>query len=166
MWNRLSTSRKPVRLLLDDGTVLAEEPAQIDAGLGRRGPYQVAVPFTISGERQAFIQVFISSPRDGRTVQLNSVGLIIADSGPEEIVRVDPHRHTSPYTSRRRRPPRRAAWLRVFALTHAQEETAGHHGGYGGGGVSDNGRMDANDGAGDSGAEAQPAGSLGNATQH
>jgi uncharacterized protein YgiM (DUF1202 family) len=76
-----------VRLVLDDGTELAEEPAQIDAGLGRRGPYQVEVPFTVTGERQAFVQVFIRSPRDGRIVHLNSVGITLADAGPEEIIR-------------------------------------------------------------------------------
>lgn len=74
-----------VRLLLEDGTVLAQTTATIDAPLGQRGPYEVALPFAISGERQAFLQVLSRSARDGGITSLNAVGLTIAATGPEEI---------------------------------------------------------------------------------
>ena len=80
-----------VRLLLADGTELAQAIARIDADLGQRGPYEVEVPFTVTGERQAFIQVLNRSARDGGITGLNSVGITIADSGPVEIVTVEPH---------------------------------------------------------------------------
>jgi len=80
-----------VRVLLEDGTVLAQSLARIEADLGQRGPYEVDVPFTISGERQAFIQVLNRSARDGGITDLNSVGVTIADAGPVEIVTVEPH---------------------------------------------------------------------------
>jgi hypothetical protein len=80
-----------VRIVLDDGTELAVGPVLIDAELGQRGPFEVEVQFTVSGERQGFIQVFESSPRDGGITHLGSVGVILADSGPAEIVPVEPH---------------------------------------------------------------------------
>lgn len=81
-----------VRLVLDDGTVLAIGPAMIEADLGQRGPFEVLVPFNISGERQAFIQVFDSSARDGGIIHLSSVGVTLAESGDANIVEVEPHR--------------------------------------------------------------------------
>jgi LysM repeat protein len=74
-----------VRLLLEDGSTLAETTATIDAPLGQRGPYEVELPFTISGERQAFLQVLSRSARDGGITSLNAVGLTVAAAGPEEI---------------------------------------------------------------------------------
>jgi hypothetical protein len=72
-----------VRLVADDGTELALVPTTIAADVGQRGPFAVDIPFTVSGERQAFLQVFTTSARDGGTTHLSSVGLTIADSGPE-----------------------------------------------------------------------------------
>jgi hypothetical protein len=72
-----------VRLLLDDGTELALVPTTIAAELGQRGPFEVDIPFTVSGERQAFLQVYATSARDGGITHLSSVGLTIADSGEE-----------------------------------------------------------------------------------
>ncbi|MFO7540692.1 MAG: Gmad2 immunoglobulin-like domain-containing protein, partial [Chloroflexota bacterium] len=74
------------RLVLDDGTVVFEQPVRMDAPLGQRGPYEAVIPFTISGERQAFLQMLIRSARDGRVTHLSSAGITLADSGPEEIV--------------------------------------------------------------------------------
>ena len=79
------------RLVLDDGSELALAPAQIEAELGQRGPFVVEVPFSITGERQAFIQVYASSARDGGTTHLASVGITIADAGAEDVVAVTPH---------------------------------------------------------------------------
>lgn len=80
-----------VRLVLDDGSELTLEPAQIDAELGQRGPFEVEVPFSVSGERQAFIQVYATSARDGGVTHLAAVGVTITDAGPEEIVPATPH---------------------------------------------------------------------------
>jgi hypothetical protein len=66
-------------------------PAQIQAELGQRGNFTVDVPFAISGERQAFLQVYATSARDGGITHLASVGLTIADSEPENIIPVTPH---------------------------------------------------------------------------
>jgi hypothetical protein len=74
-----------VRLVADDGSELALTATTIDADLGQRGPFAVDLPFTISGERQAFIQVYATSGRDGGVTHLASVGVTLADSGTETI---------------------------------------------------------------------------------
>lgn len=73
-----------VRLLADDGAELAFTAVTIAADLGQRGPFEATLPFTVSGERQAFIQVYASSPRDGGITHLASVGVILTD-GPAQI---------------------------------------------------------------------------------
>jgi hypothetical protein len=78
-----------VRLVLDDGTELAVAPTTIAADVGQRGPYTVDLPFTTSGERQAFLQVYAASPRDGGITHLASVGVLIADAGPETVTPVE-----------------------------------------------------------------------------
>jgi hypothetical protein len=80
-----------IRLLLADGTELVMTPTTIQTELGNRGPFTVDVPFTVSGEQQAFVQVYATSARDGGITHLASVGLTLADSGEEQIVPVDPH---------------------------------------------------------------------------
>ena len=80
-----------VRLLLADGTELAVVPTILQAGIGERGSFAVEVPFTISGEQQAFVQVYTTSARDGGLTHVSSVGLTLADSGEEHIVAVEPH---------------------------------------------------------------------------
>jgi hypothetical protein len=74
-----------VRILLDDGSQVALTPTTIQSELGQRGDFEVEVPFSISGERQAFIQVFSSSPRDGGITHLASTGVLLADTGPTDI---------------------------------------------------------------------------------
>ncbi len=79
-----------VRLVTADGTELALEPTTIQADIGTRGPFEVEIPFTVSGEQNAFIQVFAESPRDGGITHLSSVGVTLADSGAANIVPVTP----------------------------------------------------------------------------
>lgn len=79
-----------VRILLADGTVIAEVPVMIEAELGERGPYSVDVLFELDEDQQGFIQVFHVSARDGGVLQLNSVGVLLATDEPEEIVFADP----------------------------------------------------------------------------
>jgi len=74
-----------VRLVLDDGTLLALEPALIQSELGTRGPFEVDVPFDLAGERSALLQVYSASARDGGLTHLSSVGVLLAISGPADI---------------------------------------------------------------------------------
>lgn len=80
-----------VRLVLDDGTELAMAPTTIQSELGQRGPFELELPFEVSEERQAFIQIYDSSARDGGLLHAASVGLLLAPGGPEEIRTVEPH---------------------------------------------------------------------------
>ncbi len=80
-----------VRILLEDGSQVGLATATIQAEAGQRGPFEVVVPFTVSGERQGFIQVYATSPRDGGTIHLSSVGVILAEAGPVEILPASPH---------------------------------------------------------------------------
>lgn len=80
-----------VSMVLDDGSEIALSPAQIAAEVGNRGPFELDLPFTVSGERQAFIQVFATSARDGGITHLASVGVTIADSGPKNIIPIEPY---------------------------------------------------------------------------
>jgi len=80
-----------IRLVLDDGTELAQAPTTIQSELGQRGPFELELPFEVSEERQAFIQVFDSSARDGGLLHLASVGVLLTPGGPAEILTVEPH---------------------------------------------------------------------------
>jgi hypothetical protein len=79
-----------VRVVLDDGSVLASTSTTIRAEAGTRGPFEVDLPVDVISERQAFIQVYASSPRDGGITHLASVGVVLANSGTAEIKPVTP----------------------------------------------------------------------------
>jgi hypothetical protein len=79
-----------VRMLLDDGTEIALQPTMIRAELGQRGPFEVELGFIVEGERQAFIQVYDQSARDGEIIHLAAVGVLASQTGPEEIRRAEP----------------------------------------------------------------------------
>jgi len=74
-----------VRLVLDDGSLLALEPTTIQTEMGTRGPFEVDVPFELAGERSALLQVYSASARDGGLTHLSSVGVLLAHSGPADI---------------------------------------------------------------------------------
>ena len=74
-----------IRVVLDDGTELALTPTTIQSELGQRGPFAVDIPFTITGERQAFIQVYATSARDGGITHLSSVGVTLTETDPVDI---------------------------------------------------------------------------------
>jgi hypothetical protein len=74
-----------VRVVLDDGTELALTPTIIQVELGQRGPFSIDIPFTITGERQAFIQIYSTSARDGGITHLSSVGVTLSETGPVDI---------------------------------------------------------------------------------
>jgi hypothetical protein len=79
-----------VQILWDDGMTVAYEPVMIQSELGQRGPFELELEFDIVGERNAFIQVFEESARDGEITHLSSVGVLLSGSGPAEIRRADP----------------------------------------------------------------------------
>lgn len=79
-----------VRLILDDGTELAAGPAMIDAELGSRGPFAGELAFSITSERNALVQVYDSSARDGGLTHLASVGVTLAPGGPQELLTREP----------------------------------------------------------------------------
>lgn len=74
-----------VRLVLADGTELAVVPTIIQSPMGERGAFEADVEFSVSGEQQAFLQVYSASARDGGLTHLSSVGVLLADSGAEDI---------------------------------------------------------------------------------
>ncbi len=80
-----------VRLLLDDGSTLAQRPVNIAADLGQRGAFAVDLPFIVGTVRQGFIQVFAESARDGGVTHLASVGVQLSPSGAANIHPLSPH---------------------------------------------------------------------------
>lgn len=80
-----------VNILLDDGTQLFNEPVNIRADVGQRGVFTAEVPFTIGEPRQAFVQVYSVSPRDGGVTHLSSVGVTLSDSGEQKLFQVPSH---------------------------------------------------------------------------
>jgi hypothetical protein len=71
-----------IQIILVDGTVLTTTSTTIQADVGERGPFSVDIPFSITGEQQASLQVFSTSARDGGLTHLSSVFVTLADSGP------------------------------------------------------------------------------------
>jgi hypothetical protein len=81
-----------IRIVLDDGTVLAgPTPVTIGTDVGQRGPFGADIPFTLTGERNALIQVYAESARDGGVTHLASVGVTLSGPGPASIVAASEH---------------------------------------------------------------------------
>jgi hypothetical protein len=74
-----------VRLVLAEGSLLAEQGVIIEAELGQRGPFEGQIEFEIAGERNALVQVFSDSPRDGGIMHLSSVGVVLSEEGPPSV---------------------------------------------------------------------------------
>jgi len=74
-----------VRLVLDDGSLLVAQPITIASDAGQRGPFEERLPFNLSGERSALLQVLESSARDGSIIHLASVGVTLAADGEAQI---------------------------------------------------------------------------------
>ncbi len=78
-------------LLLDDGTVLVETSTIIASEMGTRGPFALDLAFSVTGDRQGFIQIFSASARDGGVTHLASVGVTLAAAGPVDIRPAEVH---------------------------------------------------------------------------
>jgi hypothetical protein len=75
-----------------DGAVIATVPAQINAGMGQRGPFDAAAPFTVSADQPGRISVFSTSARDGGLIHLASVEVtLLAAGGASSIALGQPH---------------------------------------------------------------------------
>jgi hypothetical protein len=72
-------------LRLDGSELIAAQPIIIAAPLGERGPFEIEIPFSVSQDQQAFIQVYAQSGRDGGITHLASVGVMLSASGPANI---------------------------------------------------------------------------------
>lgn len=71
----------------DDGTeAIPPTPITVAGHVGQTGTFDITLPFTVSGERNAFIQVYAVSPRDGGIVHLTSSGVRLAEHGANEVV--------------------------------------------------------------------------------
>jgi hypothetical protein len=79
-----------IRLLDEDGEILAQQPTTIQSELGQRGPFSAEIPFNVPVERQAFLQVYTESPRDGQITHLHTVGVRLSPTGPAEIRTAQP----------------------------------------------------------------------------
>ena len=66
-----------VRIVLDEGAELAVQPVTIAADISQRGTFEGDISFTVSEERNALIQVYDLSTRDGGIIHLASVGVIL-----------------------------------------------------------------------------------------
>ena len=80
-----------VRVLLIDGTEVATKPVTIAADAGQRGPFETDIFLNVPGGGNVFIQVFSRSARDGGTIHLASVGVVLGLSGPAMVVPGRPH---------------------------------------------------------------------------
>ncbi|MCS6962795.1 Gmad2 immunoglobulin-like domain-containing protein [Thermoflexus sp.] len=75
-----------VRLVLDDAEEpWIERPVIIASDVGKRGPFEVEIPFAVDRERQAFLQVYATSPRDGGITHLSTAGILLIPGGPSEL---------------------------------------------------------------------------------
>jgi len=80
-----------LRLVLDDGSLIASGPVIIQSELGTRGPFEGELAFSVAGERNALLQVSSQSARDGGITHLASVGVTLASSGPVQVQSAAPH---------------------------------------------------------------------------
>jgi hypothetical protein len=83
-----------VRIVLDDGAEITIHPLTIAADIGQRGPFEGDIHFMVSGERNALLQVYDQSARDGGIIHLVSVGVTLADTGSDNVLSGASHPET------------------------------------------------------------------------
>lgn len=74
-----------VRLVRADGSLLLEQPLQIAADIGERGPFEADLAFNLSTEENVLVQILDLSPRDGGIVHLASTAVMLLPGGTEDI---------------------------------------------------------------------------------
>lgn len=70
---------------LDGSELIASQPITIMAPLGERGPFEIEIPFSVTQDKQVFLQVYDLSGRDGGITHLASVAVTLSANGPENI---------------------------------------------------------------------------------
>lgn len=80
-----------MRLVSAEGEELAQSATQIQADVGQRGPFEAELSFEVTEERQAFLQVYAASARDGGITHLASAGVTLVPSGEAEIATAEAH---------------------------------------------------------------------------
>lgn len=75
-----------LRVLLDDGRDLIPPQALVASSAeGGELTFTAALPFGVTEERNAFLQAYATSPRDGGLTHLTSVGILVMPGGAAEI---------------------------------------------------------------------------------
>jgi len=75
-----------LRVLLDDGRDLIPPQAVIaSSDEGGRLTFVASLPFAVTEERNAFLQAYATSPRDGGVTHLTSVGMLVMPGGAAEV---------------------------------------------------------------------------------
>jgi hypothetical protein len=75
-----------LRVLLDDGRDLIPPQAVVaSSDEGGRLSFAARLPFTVAEERNAFLQAYATSPRDGGVTHLTSVGMLVMPVGAAQV---------------------------------------------------------------------------------
>ncbi len=75
-----------LRVLLDDGRDLIPPQAVVTSGdEGGWLTFVAGLPFAVTEERNAFLQAYATSPRDGGVTHLASVGMLVMPGGAAEV---------------------------------------------------------------------------------
>ncbi|MBN1267373.1 MAG: hypothetical protein JXA25_17915 [Anaerolineales bacterium] len=73
------------RVLRTDGSLLIDQPIQIAADMGQRGPFGADLPFSVTEAENVLVQILDISARDGGVVHLASVGVTLLPGGDEVL---------------------------------------------------------------------------------
>lgn len=79
-----------IRIVRDDGTELNQVLTDIQAGVGQRGKFEVAVPIDLETTHNLFIQAYSISLRDGGVTHLSSTGVVFSTAELENITVQEP----------------------------------------------------------------------------
>ena len=79
-----------IRVILEDGTELMQTSTIIQADIGQRGEFEAEVSIDLETERNIFIQVYASSPRDGNITHLSSTVVMFSPEGTRDIITQEP----------------------------------------------------------------------------
>lgn len=79
-----------IRIVRDDGTELNQVSTPIQANVGQRGKFEIAVPIDLETKQNLFIQVYSISPQDGGITHLSSTGVVFSTGELENITVQEP----------------------------------------------------------------------------
>jgi hypothetical protein len=80
-----------LRVLLDDGRdLIAPQGVLASSDEGGLLSFIATLPFTVAEERNAFLQAYVTSPRDGGVTHLTSMGMLVMPGGAAEVRLAEP----------------------------------------------------------------------------